>query len=339
MENFTIDSIFLDLDLDLDMDYDNDSYNYTTVDYSSPKDISKSYIFYLLVFVFGLVGNALVIFVVLRHKRMWTISNIYVFSLALGDLFYMLCLLFFALEIAYSYWPLGAPMCKVFWVLSTLVAFTSTYFLSAMSVSDYVQVYFPDFSSKRLGPKAAVGISVCVWLLSILLGIPIFLHADIDFTFSCKIIWPETTAITFTAYQFAMAFAVPLLITCVCTIFTAARVRCPEKPSAIPGGVGKENVILILVLGLVFVIIWLPIYVLEFMSVTHVITELSEDVYYFVSLVPYLKCCIYPIMYGLLSQSFKEAFKNIFCCRKVKDATSPQENFGEKQEETKASNC
>ncbi|OCT61736.1 somatostatin receptor type 2 [Xenopus laevis] len=286
--------------------------NFTEVDEGLiDNENSKLFILYLVVSALGLIGNSLIIYVVLRYRQMKTTSNIYVFNLALGDLFYMLCLLLFALEIAYARWPLGVHMCKVFWAVSTTVAFSSIYFLTTMSVGICMQVHFPIFYSKRLGPKVAVGISISIWLICLLLGIPIYIFSGLNDTEGCKINWPDPlSSITFTTYQIVLAFGVPLIIICICLILTAYTTKCYAHK-----GVDKTNIVFLTLLTLLFVIIWLPIYVLEMMAVMTDLMVFSEEVYYTISLLPYLKCCIYPIMYGTLSTSFREIFRSMFCCR------------------------
>lgn len=45
---------------------------------------------YLFIFVFGLIGNSLVIFVVSWRPRMRTVTNIFILNLAVADLFVIL---------------------------------------------------------------------------------------------------------------------------------------------------------------------------------------------------------------------------------------------------------
>ncbi|XP_075035364.1 somatostatin receptor type 5-like [Mixophyes fleayi] len=299
---------------------------------------SKSFIPYLLVCAVGLIGNALVLYVVLRFRKMRTTTNIYVFSLALGDLLYMLSLLFFAIEISSSYWPLGTYMCRLFWTLTTLTTFSSIYFLTVMSLGVFMQLYFPTFSQNRHGPKVAWLTSLVVWTLCSLLGIPIFIHADMDEYYNCKIFWPDPVAfwnLTFISYIFTMAFLAPLALMFILLILMAVRARNQEKSSETAVGGVKENLIMITVLCLVYIIVWLPTHVLEMMSATISSMEIDEGVYYIVSLIPYLKSCVYPILYGFLSQSFKDSFNSVLCCRKMQDSntSSPPQDSTERQEE------
>ncbi|KAF2979054.1 hypothetical protein EK904_013045 [Melospiza melodia maxima] len=68
---------------------------------------------YLLVCALGLSGNALVIYVVLRHAKMKTVTNIYILNLAVADVLFMLGLPFLATQNAISYWPFGSFLCRL----------------------------------------------------------------------------------------------------------------------------------------------------------------------------------------------------------------------------------
>ncbi|KAG8433258.1 hypothetical protein GDO86_017515 [Hymenochirus boettgeri] len=302
------------MDLDLEIEDFNDTVLFDNITETQDSGTAgqTSFIIYLIFSIVGLIENALVLFVILWYRQMRTTFNIYVFNVALGDTLNMICLGFFAMEIAHTRWLFGTNFCKVFWVVSNAVTFTSIYFLTAMSISNCIQVYFPVYSSKRHGPKAAIGISICIWLLCLLLGIPHFMYSGLDDSEDCRIIWPEPFAIwsfTFAVFQFVVALATPLLINSICFILTALSLKNDSYQ-----GVGKDSIVLLVLLTLVFVIFWLPLLVLEIMSsVSDLIV--SPITYYIIGLLPYLKCCIYPIIYVLRCPSFKEIFKNIFCCR------------------------
>ncbi|KAM8960367.1 somatostatin receptor type 5-like [Pelodytes ibericus] len=293
-------------------------YNFTLdADFSESK-ISTTFCFlYALVCLVGLVGNALAIYVVLRYRHMWTATNVYIFSLALGDLLYMLCLLLFVVETAHEYWPMGLFMCQMFWALTAMISFSSAFFLIMLAMNNLARTFFPTFTSNRLGPKAAVVLSVCTWVTCILFGIPIFIYASIDHFDSCKS-WSETTTMwstAITSYQFALTFVVPLvfILTSMLLVWLKAQVKREESSC----GAVQENMMLVFVLSLVYFVIWLPMHILEIMAATGIVQELSREVYYLVSIIPYLKCCIYPILYGFLSQGFKGCYNRLLCCAKV----------------------
>lgn len=312
--------------------------------YFNETDVSReqslSFIYYIFVSVFGLIANTLILYVILRFRKMWTPTNIYVFSLALGDIFHMLCLLLFASEIASTYWPLGQFMCRLFWTLIALAPFTNVYFLTIMSIDIFIQQYFPKFLKNRLGPKVAVVISIIVWIVCVLLGIPLFIFADLNETYNCQSIWPEPFAfwnLTFISYRLALDFVFPVLLICIFLILTGVRFRNHEATKSSSRAI-KENIILISVLTLVYFVFWVPTHVLEMMSATVGDLEINEGSYYIISLIPYLKSCVYPVLYGFLSKNFEETLNAVLCCKNVQDSSSQPNNSSKKQEE-KSSPC
>ncbi|KAM3916745.1 somatostatin receptor type 5-like [Leptodactylus fuscus] len=300
----------------------------SSMDFDLPTDRSTALMAFtpfLVVCLVGLIGNALVLFVILGSKKMWKSMNIFIFSLALGDLLFMLCLLFLAVELML---PLGPFMCKLYWTLTAVSTFSSVYFLAIMSISVFLQAYFPGLFTK-LNLKGTVLISLGVWILSLLLGIPFFLYADVDEFSTCRILWPEPTGLwnlVFTSYRFVIAFLAPLILISVCLVLTQCRVRRhhPSTDSSVAGI--KEDVVMIMVLSVIFVIFWLPTHLLEIVSGVTSNFQYSEAIYYSISIIPYVKSCIYPCIYGFLSRSFKDSFNRIFCCSKVPEGDNPQKN-------------
>lgn len=71
-------------------------------------------VFYALVFLFGVVGNVLVIYVILRNSDMLTATNLFLMNLSVADLLVLLiCMPSSLIEfLAKDVWLLGAFMCK-----------------------------------------------------------------------------------------------------------------------------------------------------------------------------------------------------------------------------------
>ncbi|XP_018421339.1 PREDICTED: somatostatin receptor type 5-like [Nanorana parkeri] len=324
-------------DLELNLSFYGYDFNETDV----TKEKSLTFIPYLFVSAFGLVANALVLFVILRFRKMWTPTNLYVFSLALGDILHMLCLLFFASEIASGYWPLGKPMCILFWILTALIPFSNVYFLTIMSIDVFIQQYFPQVSKKSLRLQVVLTTSGTVWVVCLLLGIPLYVFADHTETSSCQILWPYPSAfwnLTFISYRLVLDFLFPVLVTCMFLILSGVRLRNQDKATESSSGNIKESIIMISGLMLVYFVFWLPTHVLEMISATVGDLELSEGSYYIISIIPYLKSCVYPVLYGFLSKSIKETLSAVLCCKKAQDSSSHPNGPSEKQEE-KLSSC
>lgn len=73
------------------------------------------YILYALICLLGIIGNVMVCFVVIRNPIMHTVTNIFIFNLALSDI--LLCL--FAVPftplylLAYKQWVFGTLLCHL----------------------------------------------------------------------------------------------------------------------------------------------------------------------------------------------------------------------------------
>lgn len=70
---------------------------------------------YGTVFVVGLLGNTLVIYVVLRYTKMQTVTNLYILNLAVADECFLIGIPFIMTTMGLGYWPFGNVMCKVKW--------------------------------------------------------------------------------------------------------------------------------------------------------------------------------------------------------------------------------
>ena len=63
---------------------------------------------YTLIFLLGIAGNSLVVYVVLRNKSMQSVTNLFIMNLALSDiLMCMLAVPFTPIAFFQGYWVLG----------------------------------------------------------------------------------------------------------------------------------------------------------------------------------------------------------------------------------------
>ncbi|KAF0873151.1 SSR4 protein, partial [Crocuta crocuta] len=128
---------------------------------------------YALVCLVGLVGNALVIFVILRYAKMKTATNIYLLNLAIADELFMLSVPFVASSAALRHWPFGSVLCRAVLSVDGLNMFTSVFCLTVLSVDRYVAVVHPLRAATYRRPSVAKLINLGVWLASLLVTLPI----------------------------------------------------------------------------------------------------------------------------------------------------------------------
>lgn len=107
----------------------------------------------ILIGVCGLLGNILVISVILKSSKMKTVTNMYIFTLALSDLIFILHIAMVATTDIIKHWIFGEVLCKIFWITSSLTMYSSVLTLSCLSFDRYIAVvslsYHRDIDSQR----------------------------------------------------------------------------------------------------------------------------------------------------------------------------------------------
>ncbi|CAF0760162.1 unnamed protein product [Rotaria sordida] len=130
-------------------------------------------ILFLLVYVVGLIGNGLLIFIVFRQKNLRTVPNLLVVSLALGDfLFVLFCVPFGAVAYSLEYYPFSTFYCRFENFIINLSLGVSVFSLLALSADRYKIISKP-FSSHANDPANKLKtVVISIWLLSIFLALP-----------------------------------------------------------------------------------------------------------------------------------------------------------------------
>ncbi|XP_048350747.1 somatostatin receptor type 5 [Sphaerodactylus townsendi] len=281
-------------------------------------------VIYLLVCAVGLSGNTLVIYVVLRYAKMKTVTNIYILNLAIADVLFMLGLPFLATQNAISYWPFGSFLCHLVTAFDGINQFTSIFCLTVMSLDRYVAVVHPIKSTKWRRPRVAKLISLAVWTLSILVVLPIIIFADVQEDLPlCNMSWPEPINIwsaAFIIYTSVLGFFGPLLVICLCYLLIVFKV----KSSGIRVGSTRHRrserkvTKMVVIIVLVFVFCWLPFYIVNIVNLIFILPEEPAlvGVFCFVVILSYANSCANPILYGFLSDNFKQSFQKVLCLRK-----------------------
>ncbi|XP_074544435.1 G-protein coupled receptor 55 [Halichoeres trimaculatus] len=122
-------------------------------------------VFYIPIFVIGLILNVIALFVFCGVLRKWTESTIYMTSLALMDLLLLLPLPFKMHSTNHRWRANLQPLCSVLEVLYFVGIYGSVYTIMCIAVDRWVAICHP-FKAKQLrSPKTALGTCVGVWVL------------------------------------------------------------------------------------------------------------------------------------------------------------------------------
>nr|CAI5849682.1 unnamed protein product [Callosobruchus analis] len=126
----------------------------------------------------AVLGNALVIISVHRHRKLRVITNYYVVSLAMADMLVALCAMTFnaSVELTGGKWLFGYFMCDVYNSLDVYFSTASILHLCCISVDRYYAIVRPLEYPITMTHKTVSFMLANVWLLPALISFtPIFL--------------------------------------------------------------------------------------------------------------------------------------------------------------------
>jgi hypothetical protein len=130
------------------------------------------------IIIAAVLGNALVIISVVRHRKLRIITNYYVVSLALADLLVALCAMTFnaSVELTGGTWLFGYIMCDVWNSLDVYFSTASILHLCCISVDRYYAIVRPLEYPITMTHRTVCFMIANVWMLPALISFtPIFL--------------------------------------------------------------------------------------------------------------------------------------------------------------------
>ena len=102
------------IDVDWSYSYSYYSYGYNTTLTEEPEQMLAIPIFFAIITVVGIIGNACVVIVILRNKHMRTVTNYFIMNNAITDMvFLIICVPITGSQYLIDDWIYGAFMCKL----------------------------------------------------------------------------------------------------------------------------------------------------------------------------------------------------------------------------------
>ncbi|XP_053211289.1 tachykinin-like peptides receptor 99D [Panonychus citri] len=292
-------------------------------------------ILYGIVCLVGLCGNTLVLYVVLRFSKMQTVTNMYIFNLALADEMFLIGLPFLIATVKYKSWPFGQVMCRIYMITTSINQFTSSLLLTVMSADRYIAVCHPISSPRYRTPFIAKFICLTVWTVSALLMVPIYLYTQVlthGQTASCNIVFPENEYMNgqraFTLYSFTLGFFIPFILIFLFYFLVICKLRTvgPKNKSKEKKRSHRKVTYLVLTVITVYVACWLPYWIgqvyitFQKPNVRH--SDLCVCILLLAGCLSYANSAVNPILYAFLSENFKKSFAKAFTCAAGKDVNA-----------------
>lgn len=161
-----------------DYDYDAD----TSIETFYWSELIPMLVLYSVAFVVGLIGNFLIIYVTYRYRRMQSVTNVLLSSLASADLLLITFCIPVKVAKLFSFsWAMGSFLCKFIHYIQNVSMICSVLTLTAISIERYYAIVHP-MRAKYICTLSQVRIVIAItWVLSLLLAVPIlFVQTLVD---------------------------------------------------------------------------------------------------------------------------------------------------------------
>ncbi|KAM4704408.1 prolactin-releasing peptide receptor [Rhinophrynus dorsalis] len=283
---------------------------------------------YTAVVLVGTVGNCLLVYVIVKIKKMHNVTNFLIGNLAFSDL--LMCATCIPLTLAYVFeprgWLFGRSMCYFVLFMQPVTVSVSVFTLTTIALDRYIVIVHP--LRQRISLKLSGYIMLFIWIFAFCLALPAMAHTYyVEMKHQgitiCEEFW-EGQESQRQIHAFSLLFVTylsPLLI----ILVSYTKISVKLKNRVMPGSVTqtqadwdkarkKRTFCLLVTVGLVFGICWLPLHLFN------IIRDINIDLidkYYFNLL--QLMChwfamssaCYNPFIYAWFHDSFREELKKI----------------------------
>ncbi|KAI7793954.1 neuromedin-K receptor [Triplophysa rosa] len=280
---------------------------------------------YALVLLVAVTGNLIVIWIIVAHKRMRTVTNYFLLNLAVSDVSVAaLNALVNFVYAAHGDWYFGDAYCRFQNFYPVAAVFASIYSMSAIALDRYIAIIHP--LKPRLSATSSRCVIVLVWSLAVTLAFPLCYYSTtrvIPHRTLCYVAWPRPSHNSFMYHVIvaALVYVLPLAVMAV----TYTRVGLTLWGGEIPGHSSenfqdhlqaKRKVVKMMVIVVVtFAVCWFPYH--AYFIATGLKQELNkwkwiQQIYLSVLWLSMSSSMYNPIIYCCLNSRFRAGFQQVF---------------------------
>ncbi|XP_055902226.1 pyrokinin-1 receptor [Eupeodes corollae] len=322
-------------------------------------------IIYSLIFVTGVVGNISTCIVIRKHRSMHTATNYYLFSLAISDFLLLISGVPQEVYFIWSKWPyvFGEVFCVGRGVLAETSANATVLTITAFTVERYVAICHPFLAHAMSKLNRATKIILLIWLISLLTALPQAAQFGVNSFFGVK---KCTVVRIIVEYSFQLStflfFFAPMTI--ILVLYLLIGVKLHQANSLKSNGnilyrsgngssvrsknqQGTKRVLKMLVAVVIaFFLCWAPFHAQRLIAVyggdglhNSIVIKLYNVMTYISGVLYYLSTCINPLLYNIMSNKFRGAFKETFQCfggRIISSSSFDDEQSRQKHDQTRS---
>ncbi|XP_048083414.1 C3a anaphylatoxin chemotactic receptor-like [Alosa alosa] len=274
-----------------------------------------SLVIYCVIFVLGVIGNGLVIYVT-GYRMKTSVNSVWFLNLALADFLFTLFLIFSIISLSLNHeWPFGEYMCKFNSLIQIINMFASVFLLTAISLDRCLTIWVVVWAHNKRTPNKARLICVFIWLLALACSIPFIISRRVEKN-RCTKSEAKLTTKQLAVFRFVVGFLIPFLIITCCYVAIGVRARRTNRRKKM------RPFLVILAVILAFFICWLPIQIVDLIMTDQLYLHsinpnlFNGDVYYMARKISpvaaslaFLNSCMNPFLYMFMCEEFLQKLK------------------------------
>lgn len=314
---------------------------------NSHPQLSAIWIFlYSVIWVVGVFGNVMVLYVVIKYKTMRNTTNIFIACLSISDL----AICFFAIPFTLASalqptWKLGVAICKLIPFILTTSVFVSTFISVTIAADRFVIILYPHHP--RMNSSLQVFIIIIIAAVSATASLPVAIYSKvetIDGNVRCEEKYPnQFSQEAFNWFVITFQLIIPTIIITVCytAIFIRLRKRTnnnsfTKQKCKIKAEAKRNRKInrMLIAMVVIFFCCWLPLDLSQFfLPLIEENTPEANNIVlyiYFTCHVLAMSSVIYnPFLYGWMNENFNKHFLKTLRCLKLKPKRCNSERLTE----------
>ncbi|XP_019624363.1 PREDICTED: G-protein coupled receptor 54-like [Branchiostoma belcheri] len=287
------------------------------------------------IFLVGVAGNFLVIYVVALFKKMRTVTTYYLVNLAVTDLAFLLCCVpFTAVNYVTTSYVFGQAMCKFVNYLMQVTVQATCLTLALLSLDRYIAILHPMLSLTFRRKRVAIIGSIIIWIASFIMPLPTALYYRLvtitwygESLKICRPVYPSKAwERGYQIFSILFLYFLPLavcLFTCSAIVYRLYNRFQSDTNQMDTQRKKRTRRTACMVIGVVavFAVCWLPNHVINLWAMLTEVKEITNALHWIkvtALILTYTNSATNPFIYAMARDDFRTCVKSAFCAAKEK---------------------
>ncbi|XP_007425973.2 probable G-protein coupled receptor 19 [Python bivittatus] len=290
-----------------------------------PGEIIIASLLWGVLWLSSVFGNSLVCLVIYRSRRTQSTTNYFVVSMACADLLISVgCTPFVLFQLASNRWTFGSMMCKTIRYFQYLTPGVQIYVLLSICVDRFYTIVYPlSFKVTREKAKKMIAAS---WIFNAALMSPAFIWGGLGRDNHCRFFPPYSwDGAVYSIIHVLVAFLIPSVLIILFYQKVIKHIwrigsegRTVRRTMNVVPRTKVKTIKMFLILNALFLLSWLPFYVVQLWHPLETDLRKSALVFLTVTWISFSSSALKPTLYSAYNANFRRGIKETFCMSSMK---------------------